>query len=1032
MLSLSGAGTDLRMPDRVTSAVLEYQPRSAAASGEQLAAFSYTAGNAYVGAGPGTGKTFLLVERYRFLRDSGIPASKILVLTFSRRAALELRVRLVASGVSAGEIDVRTFHGFSARVIGGGVAAFRTTRLLDGVSRHLVLDAAIERTPTPALANAARSSRALRTELETLLDCFGRAPALAGDAIEAAASPRLRDVLAIVRWSAAARSSIGSSDIGDLVSRAVREAGRPDSPAARWLQGRYAHVLVDEFQDTDRVQLDLIGTLGAVIFAVGDEAQSIYRFRGASNDIVAEGCRRFAMERFDLTVSRRCPPDICAVASQTPIPGLRELRSAYNTGAPVEVVRLRAVDDEVAYIADSIEAALMAGTPAPEIAVLLRSFRPLGPLLIDELRGRSIAVASTGREELLADPRIRTLRAALDVLHHPEDAERWRRLLASPPLRYNPVAMHFAGAALQSLRLDASLGSVLKTLCRDGALSGMELAAALLHAAKAWRAGNLGMAARRLTRGLGLLAAVMRDEAPSGVSAAAGRLKLVCDALASAQRTALALHLPAQCGDLVARFDEFLPGLALDDAGINAESNGVRVLTVHAAKGLEFKRVFVADAVAGRFPQDARASTLLTDADREWLVRRGFDGPALVPEGAVLEEASLWYVALTRCKDRLTITFANHALNGDLQRPSRFIPADRVPADVTIVNRESLAMRGLRSADAAARACVVGSNALAEAPAMSDFARLGADAFSGSSGLPLHVDRGLSVGDAELWLQCPRSLFYKKFAKLPDDESSALVLGSALHDVLQRFHTAQFAFDAEGIDVDGWTRELLALRVGIWDALQFASPVLARAAANAADIALGSYARLLGERARAASFSVEAREQAITIPAGRFSLSGRVDRVDVLADNSRVVVDYKLGHAKATTVTQAADKVLKDWRAADVAGEPRRPLERRVTAELKLQLAFYAIAFENVSSIAYVYLGGADMTQRRNGAVIALEPFAETLREVVAAALLEIETGLLAPLEDGSLRTLPVTFIEETCTFCPYRGVCPGPTQSAA
>jgi DNA helicase-2/ATP-dependent DNA helicase PcrA len=112
------------MPDRVPSAVLEYQPGSAGASAEPFAAFTYTDGNAYVGARPGTGKTFLLVKRYRFLRQSGIPASKILFLTFSRRAALELREQLVASGLSAGEIDVRTFHGFSALVIGGGVAAF--------------------------------------------------------------------------------------------------------------------------------------------------------------------------------------------------------------------------------------------------------------------------------------------------------------------------------------------------------------------------------------------------------------------------------------------------------------------------------------------------------------------------------------------------------------------------------------------------------------------------------------------------------------------------------------------------------------------------------------------------------------------------------------------------------------------------------------------------------------------------------------------------------------------------------------------
>ena len=99
---------------------------------EQRAAIAATDRHVYVGAGPGTGKTYLLVERVRMLLDRGVAPERILVLTFSRRSARELRERITSARIAAAAtVEVRTFHGFAARASGAGLARFRELRLLD-------------------------------------------------------------------------------------------------------------------------------------------------------------------------------------------------------------------------------------------------------------------------------------------------------------------------------------------------------------------------------------------------------------------------------------------------------------------------------------------------------------------------------------------------------------------------------------------------------------------------------------------------------------------------------------------------------------------------------------------------------------------------------------------------------------------------------------------------------------------------------------------------------------------------------------
>jgi DNA helicase-2/ATP-dependent DNA helicase PcrA len=991
----------------------------------QAEAAAFRGGHAYVAAGPGAGKTRVLVERYRALRTEGVAAGEILVLTFSRRAVQELRDRLVSNGFPAGELDIRTFHGFAARVIGGGLARFRDGRLLDGFSRALVIETALAATPTPSLSTAVRNSEGFRRDLNRLVDELGRVPPIEN---VAGASQRVRDLLAIQRAVRAARAAVGGRDLGDLVGRAVSELAAPGSPASTWLRGRYRHVLIDEFQDTDRVQLDLLAALAvdAQLFAVGDEAQSIYRFRGAGEGTVPEAVRRFAMRRFALTESRRCPPDVCALASAAPISGLAPLSSSHATGERVRVVRVRRADDEVHYLADEIEAAIVGGRPAEDIAVLLRAFRPIGPLLVDELQRRGIAVAATGREELLGDPRVGALRAALDVLAAPNRPEHWLRLLTAPPLGFEALPLRFAGAAIAALRLDASLPDALDAICRGGAISGKLLGTGLLFAAEAWNAGKLATAARRLVRRLGLLAATIRDEPPIAVRAAAGRLRLICEALRDAQTTATRLEIDASCRALVERFDELLPALALDDAGLDTSAPGVRVLTVHGAKGLEFEHVFIADAVNGHFPQPHRATTLLSDDDRAWLADRGLTGP-LVIDSADGEEASLWYVAVTRAKERLTVVFSGDDLDGSAQSPTRFLSADRVPADVTIVDRSDLLVSAVRDGDEALRARLAAAGAFDGRPVLAAFARDGVTAFDPVATRPIESDRPLSVSDAETWLACPRKLFYRRFARVPESTSEAMDLGTLLHDTLDAFHERRADFRNVADQTEAWAAELVALRVERWEPERFPTPQIAAAAAQRADVALRGYAVALSKHAADHPFAIVAREQPVSVAIEQHTLSGRIDRIDIDVNGSRTIVDYKSGHAKDPQLDKAIAKELKAWDAADEAGEPRSRLAGRAPLELTIQLPLYATAIEQTASIAFVYLGGAAKSEKRNGAVFEATPIGDAERRFTDELRAELRDDLLDPLAGGQLTYLPVAQKASQCTFCSFETMCPGP-----
>ena len=455
------------------------------------------------------------------------------------------------------------------------------------------------------------------------------------------------------------------------------------------------------------------------------------------------------------------------------------------------------------------------------------------------------------------------------------------------------------------------------------------------------------------------------------------------------------------------------------------------MLTVHAAKGLEFDRVFIADAVNGRFPQEARPTTLLSVDDRQWLSQHGVNGP-FIQAAAESEEASLWYVAVTRAKQRLTIVFSQEALAGSAQAPSRFIPSDRIPQDVTVIDREPLLLRALRSGDARLRERLIERGALANAPILAAYAEFGNAAFAPVATRPLRRERPLSVGNVEKWLRCPRQIFYERFANLQQQGSTAMDLGSMLHKTLERFHEIHTDFTAVAPGAaETWIAELRTLRAENWDATQYDTPLVAQAAAQRADVALSGYARSLEAYARRRPFRVEKREMQVTVQVGPGSLSGKVDRIDVDPAGGRTVVDYKSGNARADSLAKAMSRVLDDWDAADAQESPRPRIAGKASNDLKVQLALYATAVDGAAAVAYVYLAGAKEIPNRNGAAIDLTPLDANTQRFTTGLLDELRRDVLDPLAESRLLTLPVTEDIEVCRFCAYKNICPGPEAAA-
>ncbi len=698
----------------------------------QRAVVDHESGPLLVLAGPGTGKTTTLVEAIvDRIENRGAPPDSVLALTFSRKAAEQLRDRVAARlGRTTSTTMCSTFHSFAYGLIrrySPPDLYAGPLRLLSAPEQDVVLGELLTNAPEsvrwPDALRRALGTRGFAHEVQAVLG-RAREKGLDGDALRALGEAN--DLPAYVAAGLFLEQYLdnldqqSATDYSDLIRRAVIEADVHRDE----LRARLRHVFVDEYQDTDPAQVRLLQTLagdGRDLTVVGDPHQSIYAFRGAEvrgildfpsdfprgdgtpADVIALGTTRRFGPRL-LTATQR-------VAGRLPLPvgidtAAREaFLSPVAEAGPlgdgrVEVVTYETERAESEHLADLLRRAhLEDGIEWHDMAVLVRSGRTSIPGLRRALGAAGVPVEVASDDVALARdpavlPMLDALRAVLNLDNedrdHVEyvDPGRAEALLMGPLGGLDAGDVRRLGRQLRGREKDLAhlAGTPPRTsreLLRDAVLKDEFLDGLPGPAVERARALHTLLVRARAELDEGATAEEVLWTLWSGTSWPRRLRRSVAVGGGSARRATRDLDSMVALFDAAARAEEqrdyvgvrnFLATLAAQQIPADTLSergvrgSAVRLLTAHRSKGLEWRLVVVAHVQAEAWPDLRRRSTLL-QADR--IGTNGIVPPVTVRE-LLMEERRLFYVACTRARQRLVVT-AVASREDDGEQPSRFL-----------------------------------------------------------------------------------------------------------------------------------------------------------------------------------------------------------------------------------------------------------------------------------------------------------------------------------------------------------------------
>jgi superfamily I DNA/RNA helicase len=639
----------------------------------QREAVEHFTGPMLVLAAAGSGKTRVITHRVGRLVERGIPAKSIVALTFTNKAAAEMRERIaktLADPAAAKQLTISTFHSFGLGVLtrersnlgsGGPFTIFDQGDQLGCVKEILAridygkrFDASVI---TSRISNAKNAFLSPEELPEREGDDY--------DAITKIVYPRYQ----------AALKSFHAYDFDDLVCEVARVwRARPDI-LQRW-QERCAFILVDEYQDTNRAQLEVLRLLAGErqnLCVVGDDDQAIYGWRGADVRNILDFDEQFPTAKVvKLEQNYRSLKPVLDVANSV-IERRRDTkhRKVLFTdkvgGDKVQSVIAASPEAEAAWVAMEVRKAIRdANVPAREIAVLYRS-NGQAKAIEEALREQLVPYRVVGGQQFFERKEVKDLLAYMKLALNRADEISLRRILNYPPRGIGDASIEkLAETALargwtlwQAIeRVDAI--DAVSGPARDGCKALEKVMAETrrqLHAEQM----KPSEAARALCERIGLRQE-LEVTSPSKAAAARrwGNVDGMFNLFARREQREL-----AKGGGAADGFGAFLHALTLDFGDNEEESREVVTLsTLHGAKGLEFDTVFLVGCEEGLLPHsrtlDARATDVVPSSGDH-------------VSADIEEERRLFYVGVTRAKKRLTISRAK-------ARVMRGKPAQRTPS----------------------------------------------------------------------------------------------------------------------------------------------------------------------------------------------------------------------------------------------------------------------------------------------------------------------------------------------------------------
>ncbi len=1001
---------------------------------DQLRAVTHGEGPLLVVAGAGTGKTQVITRRIAWLiATRRARPAEILALTFTDKAAEEMQVRvdqLVPYGYT--DSSIGTFHAFGDRLIREfalelglptdvrvlsrpevviflrehlfelGLDEYRPlgdpTRFLSALATLFSRCKDEDIAPDAYLEYAERigvEAAALQNAVVVSTDGEGN-----NDRAEAAVETARRqlELARAYRRYQELLASNGFIDFGDQVALALRLVR--ESPSVReQLQARFRYVLVDEFQDTNRAQSELVAVIGQAhrnVTVVGDDDQSIYKFRGAAISNILDfqdryrGARVVVLRRNYRSLApileaayrlvRFNDPDRLEVRSGIS----KRLHAERSAGEPAQV-RLEAFasgSEEADWIAAEIARRISSGGRPRDHAILVRANAAADPIL------RSLNLAGvpwrfSGTSGLYARPEVRLLLAFLRSVADPASSVDLYALAASD-------IYELAGADLTAIvnsarRRNRSLWEVLEELDRQPGILRLspETRAAVTRLVADFRSfvelaheRPAGEVLYAFLRGTGLLARLARaetaaaEEALQNVARFFEIVRAQSALLADDRAIFVARHLQTliEAGDDPATAD------------IDPDADAVAVLTVHKAKGLEFPVVFLPGLVGDRFPARSRPDTLALPLA---LVKE------TLPEGdfQLQEERRLFYVAMTRARDELILSHAADYGGARARRVSPFV---------------------LEALDLPLAAGAPGSGARVATP----LERLAAFVESGPVPAPPAEESSeplmLSFYAIDDYLTCPLKFKYAHVLRVPLAPHHAIIYGAALHKAVQEFHRLQARGQAMS------EAELFEAFERAWSNEGFLSRD-------------HEEARLASGRAALRRFREEQLAPGAVIPTyveREFSFSldgnrvrGRWDRVDVEPARGAAPppaaepVSPQADVVTPTLPLMGRERVtITDYKSSDV----RDPVRARQRARDSLQLQIYAMGYEAMTG----RLPDALQLHFLESGLIGRVDVDPKRLDKARTRIAEAAAGMRARDYTARPRFL-------SCSYCAFREICP-------
>lgn len=919
---------------------------------EQRKAAEHGEGPLLVVAGPGTGKTRVITQRIVYLLREGsrLRPENILALTFTDKAAGEMKHR-VAKALPGLETSpaISTFHSFCYQVLR---EHHEDRKLLDKIDVWIFLRRRLSGLGLEYYQKLAEPGAFLHDLNEFFSRCQdeliepddfdlyvrqleqefaalyphgpGRASAPlragyleppTGSAAENLAGEeilRKKELARVFRTSRKMIEDSGSSSFGSLVSETVA-LWRHDSAALDQARQRFRAVLVDEFQDTNYAQVELLKLLVPhpyAITAVGDDDQAIYRFRGASHGAFDMFSRAFpGHQTVYLSQNYRSVKTILRAAGtviarndryamKPPLTSLRE------DGSPVTLLKTLEPRSEAVWIAEEIDRLAKKGVSYGSMAVLYRAHH-LRDVLAQELGRRGVPVSIRGLSVLSA-PVLRDLVAYLRVIHSPHENISLTRVLLAPRWRVpEPLAQSIRDRAAKDR---CSLYDAIKK-CTES-----ECAAALT--ASGWDGlDKLLRTFRRLSRTASVAALLDRllqrlawhDGPGDPDRAALQAFRKFMKAWEEKSET-------RRLGEFVEYFNYFVEAGGKIEAPESA-SNAVEMMTVHAAKGLEFPVVFVIGVSPRRFPSTERKPVI----EFPGALRKGPPPPRDIH---LQEERRLFFVALTRARDRLYVS----SVSKSAKQQSAFIqdllsdPAVRV-RDIEIIEIPDAPAEAAPASLPAIPPPTGQPNMLLSGSASGGQGQLFEDAeitndsgnvhplISAWAGQSVATEPSgrlrLSATSVEDYLACPLKYKFQHVLRIPTAPQAALTFGNLMHQCVRRYFELRRQTQTEASPTAALPsyEEMERYYLGHWKSLGFDDGY------QEDTYRRSGLEQLRGFVERHNGLTMDASgiemEQSFSLELGDIRLEGRIDQMNPLERQTEAagppeveLVDYKTGRPR--------------------------------------------------------------------------------------------------------------------------------------